>query len=400
MSNDRPKKPNMNTRVIRAGYSKKRNSGVVNTPVYHASTVVFDTIAELRDVGARAMRGEKALCYGRFGTPTHWTLEEAITELAGGADTILTPSGIAACALAVIGSVKAGDHVLVSDSAYEPTRKLCDGLLKDFGVETSYYDPCIGAGISALMQPNTRLVFCESPGSHTFEIQDIPAIAKAAHAHGAKVAIDNTWASPIYCQPIALGADISIEAGTKYLSGHSDAMIGAVTATAEMLPGLRRAVLALGYAVGPDDVYLTTRGLRTLGVRLARHQENAMKVALWLRGRPEVKRVLYPALADDPGHQIWKRDFQGASGLMGVLLHRTSPAAVAALIEGLAYFGLGYSWGGFESLIAPSSPKTIRTAVPWTEAEPGIRLHIGLEDPIDLIGDLEKGFARFTAVLG
>lgn len=387
------------TKVIRAGHSKKRNAGIVNTPVYHASTVVFDTVADLRAVGARALKGEKVLCYGRFGTPTHWTLEDAITELAGGADTILTPSGVAACALAILGCVKAGDHVLVSDSAYEPTRKLCDGLLKDFGVETGYYDPCIGGGIAALLRDNTRLVFCESPGSHTFEVQDIPAIAKAAHARGAKVAIDNTWASPLYCRPLDLGADISVEAGTKYLCGHSDAVIGAVTATAEALPGLRRAVLGLGYAVGPDDVYLTTRGLRTLAVRLARHQENAMKVATWLKDRPEVKRVLYPALPDDPGHALWKRDFQGASGLMGVLLHRTSTAAAAAMIEGMEFFALGLSWGGFESLIAPSAPKTIRTAVPWTEAEPSLRLHIGLEDPADLIADLEKGFARLRAAL-
>lgn len=388
------------TKVIRAGHSKKRNAGVVNTPVYHASTVVFDSVAQLRDVAPRALKGEKTLFYGRLGTPTHWTLEEAITELAGGADTILTPSGVAACALAIFGCVKAGDHMLVSDSVYEPTRKLCDGLLKDLGVTTDYYDPRLGAGIAAMMRPNTRLVFCESPGSHTFEVQDIPAISKVAHAYGAKVAIDNTWASPLYCKPLALGADISIEAATKYICGHSDAVIGAVTATADALPGLRRAVLGLGYAAGPDDVYLTTRGLRTLSVRLARHQENAMKIALWLNERPEVSRVLYPALPGDPGHALWKRDFQGASGLMGVVLSRTSPDAVAAMIEGMTLFALGFSWGGFESLIAPSSPKTLRTAVPWVDAEPGLRLHIGLEDPFDLIADLEQGFARLAAVLG
>ncbi|MGE4062309.1 MAG: cystathionine beta-lyase [Rhodospirillaceae bacterium] len=387
------------TKVIRAGHSKKRNAGIVNTPVYHASTVVFDSIAQLKDVQPRALKGEKALYYGRLGTPTHWTLEEAITELAGGADTILTPSGVAACALAILGCVKAGDHILVSDSAYEPTRKLSDGLLKEFGVVTTYYDPCIGSGIEALMRDNTRLIFCESPGSHTFEVQDIPAIAKVAHARKAKVAVDNTWASLVLCRPLDLGADITIEAGTKYLCGHSDAVIGAVTATADALPGLRRALLALGYAVGPDDVYLTTRGLRTLAVRLARHQQNGLMVARWLQGRPEVKRVLYPALPEDPGHALWKRDFQGASGLMGVLLHRTSPAAVAAMVDNMEIFSLGYSWGGFESLIAPSAPKTIRTAVPWTEAEPGLRLHIGLEDPADLIDDLAKGFARLTAAL-
>lgn len=387
------------TKVIRAGHAAGRNAGAVNTPVVRASTVIFDDMAQMKETGARVLRGhEKAFYYGRFGTPTHWTLEEAVTALAGGADTVLVPSGLAAAAVAILGCVKAGGHLLMSESAYEPTRMLCEGFLRGLGVETTLYDPLIGEGIAALLREDTALVFCESPGSHTFEVQDIPAIARAAHARGVKVAADNTWATPLFCRPLDLGADISIEAGTKYLSGHSDATIGAVTATADALPGIRVAVRALGYAVGPDEVYLATRGLRTLAVRLARHQQNAMKVAAWLGTRAEVKRVLYPTLPDDPGHALWTRDFSGASGLLGVVLARTSPAAVAAMIDGMRLFGLGFSWGGYESLIVPSSPGPGR-ARPWAEPEPGLRLHIGLEDPDDLVADLADGFARFGAAL-
>ena len=388
-----------NTRVIRAGLNKKRNAGVVNTPVVRASTVVFESVAAMRDATDRVFqKHEKTLYYGRRGTPTHWTLQEAVTDLAGGADTVLTPSGLSACTVAILGCVKAGDHILVTDSVYEPTRNFCTGYLKSFGVETTFYDPLIGAGIAALMKPNTTLVFCESPGSLTFEIQDLPAIAAAAHAGGAKVAVDNTWASPLFCQPLALGADISIEAGTKYIVGHSDALIGTITGTAEAIVGVHKASGALGMAVSPDDAYLATRGLRTLAVRLARHQDSALTVARWLQSQPEVARVLYPALPEDPGHALWKRDFSGASGLMGVLFKQTSKAAVDALIDGMELFPLGFSWGGFESLIAPVTPT--RTARPWTDPTPGVRLHIGLEDVTDLIEDLDKGLARFRKVLG
>ncbi|MBY0509926.1 MAG: PLP-dependent transferase, partial [Rhodospirillaceae bacterium] len=290
------------TKVVRAGLNKKRNAGVVNTPVVRGSTVVFDSVAAMRDATDRVIKKrEKALYYGRRGTPTHWTLQEAITELAGGFDTVLTPSGLSACTIAILGCVKAGDHILVTDSVYEPTRNFCTGYLKSFGVETTFYDPLIGAGIAALMKPNTTLVLCESPGSLTFEVQDIPAIAAAAHKEGAKVAVDNTWASPLFCQPLALGADLSIEAGTKYIVGHSDVLIGAITGTADAIVGVQKASGALGMAVSPDDAYLATRGLRTLSVRLQRHQESALTVARWLQGRPEVARVLYPALPQDPG---------------------------------------------------------------------------------------------------
>lgn len=387
------------TKIVRAGLNKKRNGGVVNTPVVRGSTVVFENVAAMRDATDRVFKkGEKAMYYGRRGTPTHWTLQEAITELAGGADTVLTPSGLSACTIAILGCVKAGDHILVTDSVYEPTRNFCTGTLKNFGVETTFYDPLIGGNIAALFKSNTALVFCESPGSLTFETQDIPAIAAAARKHGAKVAVDNTWASPLFCKPLALGADLSIEAGTKYIVGHSDALIGTITGTADAIVGVQKASGALGMAVSPDDAYLATRGLRTLGVRLARHQDNALAVARWLQTRPEVARVLYPALPEDPGHALWKRDFTGASGLLGVVFKQSAQAAVEAFIDGMELFPLGFSWGGFESLIAPVTPH--RTAQPWTAAGPGIRLHIGLEDVADLMDDLDQGFARFRAALG
>ena len=389
------------TRIVRGGMNKKRNLGMVNTPVVRGSTVIFDSVAGMREAVDRAIKKrEKVPFYGRRGTPTHWTLQEAITELEGGADTVLTPSGLAACTYAILGCVKAGDHILVTDSVYEPTRTFCSGMLKSFGVETTYFDPLIGGGITALMKPNTTLVFCESPGSLTFEIQDIPAIAAAAHKHGAKVAVDNTWATPLFCRPLALGADLSIEAGTKYIVGHSDALIGTICGTEEAIAGVQKAASGLGNAVSPDDVFLATRGLRTLGVRLARHQENALTVARWLQTRPEVARVLYPALDSDPGHALWKRDFAGASGLLGVIFKKSSAAAVAAMVDGLELFPLGFSWGGFESLVALIAPKESRTAKSWTEPEPGIRLHIGLEDTDDLIADLDKGLSRFQKALG
>lgn len=390
-----------NTLIVRAGMNKKRNLGMVNTPVVRGSTVIFDSVAAMRESVDRAIKKrEKVPFYGRRGSPTHWTLQEAITELEGGADTVLAPSGLAACTFAILGCVKAGDHILVTDSVYEPTRTFCSGLLKSFGVDTTYFDPLIGEGIAAMIRPNTTLVFCESPGSLTFEVQDIPAIAAAARARGVRVAVDNTWATPLFCRPLALGADLSIEAGTKYIVGHSDALIGTICGTADAIAGVQKAASSLGSAVSPDDVFLATRGLRTLAVRLARHQDNALTVARWLQTRPEVARVLYPALPDHPGHALWKRDFSGASGLLGVVFKKSSADAVAALVDGLELFPLGFSWGGFESLVAVTSPGESRTAIPWTAPEPGIRLHIGLEDTEDLIADLDKGLSRFQKALG
>jgi len=395
------------TQVIHAGQDKTRNAGIVNTPVFHASTVVFANTAAMMEAQERNVKKrEKHLFYGRRGTPTQWTLQEAISELEDAADTLLTPSGLSACTLAIMGCVKAGDHLLVTDSVYEPTRNFCDGFLSGFGVETTYYDPLIGAGIAALMKPNTTAVFCESPGSHTFEVQDLPAIANAAHAKGGAekpviVLCDNTWASPLFCQPLKLGCDVSIQAATKYVVGHSDAMVGTIAVNEMALPGVSKAISAVGITLAPDEAYLATRGLRTLSVRLKQHHLNAMKVAEWLETRPEVKRVLFPALPSDPGHELWKRDFSGACGLMGVVFKRTSYDAVHAMIDGMKLFPLGFSWGGFESLIAPSNPgrAAARTARPWTEPAPGLRLHIGLEDPDDLIADLEQGLARFNKAL-
>ncbi|TAL00697.1 MAG: cystathionine beta-lyase, partial [Rhodospirillaceae bacterium] len=284
----RPLKPE--TRVVRAGQNKTRNAGIVNTPVFHASTVVFDSIADMERATERVhKKGEKALYYGRRGTPTHWTLQEAISELEGAADTFLTPSGLSACTLAILACVKAGDHILVTDSIYEPTRTFCDGVLGNFGVTASYYPPEIGVGIAGLLKPNTKLIVAESPGSHTFEIQDIPALADAAHKHGAKLAVDNTWASPLFCQPLKLGADISIQAATKYVVGHSDAMIGTIAVNAATLSDMSRFHGQVGITVPPDEVYLATRGLRTLSVRLMQHQQSALAIAHWLQGRPEVK---------------------------------------------------------------------------------------------------------------
>ena len=287
------------------------------------------------------------------------------------------------------------------DSVYEPTRHFCDGTLARFGVETTYYDPLIGAGIADLMRPNTAVVFTESPGSHTFEMQDLPAIANAAHVanENAVVMIDNTWASPLFHKPLTLGADISIQACTKYIVGHSDVMLGSITAVEKHFSTLYAGRQQIGVAVSPDDAYLATRGLRTLGVRLREHEANTMKVAKWFQARPEVDRVLYPALPEDPGYEIWKRDFTGAIGLLGVIFKKTSTDAVYAMINGMKYFPLGFSWGGYESLMCASSPKKGRTATAWTHPEPGIRLHIGLEDPDDLIADLEAGLSRFNATL-
>ncbi len=386
------------TKVVHAGHNKARNGGAVNTPVVHASTIVFDTMADLREAERKAAAGERAMSYGRRGTPTHWTLQEALTDLAGGAETILVPSGLSAGTTAVLACVKAGDHILASDSIYGPTRDFCTSFMTRFGVETSFYDPLIGGGIAALMKPNTTLILCESPGSLTFEVQDIPAIAAVAKKQNARVAIDNTWATPLYCQPLKLGADLVIEAATKYIVGHSDAMMGAITGTAEAIALVKKTNGALGLSVAPDDVYLATRGLRTLAVRLERHQASAMKIAQWLQGRAEIKRVLYPGLPGDPGHALWKRDFSGATGLLGMVFKTTSQVAVEAMLAGMDFFALGFSWGGFESLIAPLDPK--RTALRWNEPAPGIRIHVGLEDVDDLIADLDKGLARFCKALG
>jgi cystathionine beta-lyase len=378
MSKDKPE-----TKVVSAGRMSKDHFGAVNTPVYRASTILFPDLASMAP-------GKRPYSYGRRGTPSSKSLEDTIAELEGGTQVVLTPSGLNAVTTAILSVVGHGDHLLVTDSVYGPTRHFCDTTLKRLGVETSYYAPT--ADIAPLLKPNTRAVFCESPGSLTFEIQDIPAIARAAHAKGASVLMDNTWATPLLFDAHGHGVDLSIQAGTKYLGGHADVNIGTVSANESHAQQLKETHGNMGLAASGDDCFLALRGLRTLAVRLKRHQETAFKLTGWLAKRPEVARVIYPALPSDPGYALWKRDFKGASGLFAFELKPVSDSGVAALVEGLHHFGIGYSWGGFESLILPSHIQ--RTAEAFDAKGPVIRIHAGLEDPDDLIADLEQGFAR------
>jgi cystathionine beta-lyase len=380
------------TTLVTAGRDVSSHHGFVNPPVYHASTVLYPSAADLVAHRARYQ-------YGRRGTPTSEALEDALRELEGPgcAGVSLLPSGAAAVSTALLSVLSAGDHLLVTDSVYRPTRNFADTILTRFGVETTYYDPLIGAGIAEVLRPNTRAVFVEAPGSQSFEMQDIPAIAEAAHARGALVLMDNTWATPLYFPAFEKGVDLSIQAGTKYIGGHSDLMLGTVSANAATWPKLQETVQTYGLCVGPDDIYLGLRGLRTLSVRLERHQRSAIEVARWLQRRPEVLRVLHPALADDPGHAIWARDFLGASGLFSVVLKPAPETAVYALLDSLRLFGMGYSWGGYESLVILFDCVPYRTATRWAPGGPTLRLHIGLEDVGDLLADLEGGFAALAA---
>ena len=371
------------TKLVSAGRMSREHFGAVNTPVYRASTILFPDVASLKP-------GKQPYTYGRRGTPSSQSLQEAIGELEGGAEVVLVPSGLNAVVTAILSVVGSGDHLLVTDSVYGPTRQFCDATLSRLGIETTYYAP--GADISSLLKPNTRAVFCESPGSLTFEMQDIPAIAKAAHAHGASVLLDNTWATPLFFDAHGHGVDLSIQAGTKYLGGHADVNIGYVSANQSHAGRLRETHGNMGLAASGDDCFLALRGLRTMAVRLKHHQETALKLTQWLGARPEVTRILYPALPGDPGHALWKRDFKGACGLFGFELKPVSEAAVAGFIDGLQHFGIGYSWGGFESLILPSHID--RTASSFAAEGPVIRIHAGLEDADDLIADLERGLAR------
>jgi cystathionine beta-lyase len=382
------------TQVTEAGRDPKAQMGVVNPPVYHASTVIYETLEELERKTATPFEG---VYYGRNGTPTTFALEAAVAELEGGHRSIATSSGLAAIAATLMAHLDQGDHLLMVDSAYSPTRKICEIILKGFGVETTYYDPLIGDGVRDLIRPNTKIVFTESPGSLTFEVQDVPAIAAAAHDAGAIVVLDNSWATPLYFRPFDHGVDISIQAATKYLAGHSDVMMGLITTTEKLFRRVRVMSAILGAVPGPDDCYLALRGIRTLAVRLARHQETALKLAAWCKDRPEVARVLHPAFEDCPGHAFWARDFEGSSGLFSIVLDRVYPKeALARMLDHMDLFKMGYSWGGYESLILPADPSSFRTAHPWPGEGTLIRLHAGLEDIDDLIPDLEAGFARLT----
>ena len=386
----RTKKEKDLTRLVHAGREPARQHGFVNTPIYRGSTVIFPTVAALE-------ANDQAFTYGRLGTPTVRALEEAIAELEGGYRTLLTPSGLSAIATSLLAFLAAGDELLIVDSVYRPARRFCDNVLNRLGVTVTYYDPCIGADIARLITKKTKVVFTESPGSQTFEVQDVPAIAKAGHAAGAVVILDNTWATPLYFKPFAHGADVSIQAATKYIGGHADIMLGAITMNERSSAAIAKTHEDLGLCTGPEDVYLGLRGLRSLGVRLERHQRSALEIARWLAERPEVARVIHPGLPSDSGHALWKRDFTGASGLFSIVLKPASHESLAAMLDGLELFGMGYSWGGFESLILPFDPRAYRTATTWQAEGPAVRLHIGLEDVDDLKADLDAGFARLRA---
>ncbi len=388
---EKPTKPlHLATEVVHSGRDPHACFGFVNPPVYRGSTVLFPTVEKL-------WKRDQPYVYGRTSTPTVAALEEAMAHVEGGAASALTASGYQAVSTAILAFVGAGDHILMTDSVYQPTRKFCDQMLKKLGVETTYYDPLIGAGIDELVKSNTRLVFSESPGSQTFEVQDIPAMAKVCARRKLWLLLDNTWASPLYFRPFEHGVDVSIQALTKYVVGHADAMLGAITSTARAAPHIARAKDLLGVNPGSEETYLGLRGLRTLATRLAQHQRSSIEIAEWLQTRPEVARVLHPALPSHPQHAIWKRDFLGASGLFSVILKPTEKKALAAMLDGLKLFGMGFSWGGYESLVIPFDPTSYRTATCWQAEGPALRFHIGLEDVEDLKADLEAGFARLKA---
>lgn len=380
------------TVLVTAGRDTKAQRGFVNPPVVHGSTVLYPTAADLH-----AHRSE--FQYGRRGTPTTKALQEALMALEGPqcAGVGIASSGLSAITTTLLAVLKSGDHLLVCDNAYRPTRNFCDGLLTGYGVETTYFDPLIGAGVASLFKPNTKAVLVEAPGSQSFEMPDIPAIAAVAHARGALVIDDNTWATALFHRSLEQGVDISMQAATKYIGGHSDIMFGTISANARAWPQVAETIRLLGVCAGPDDVFLALRGLRTLAVRLAQHHRSGLEMARWLATRPEVVRVLHPALESDPGHAIWKRDFTGASGLFSIVLKPKPQAAVDALLDTLKLFGMGFSWGGFESLAIPFDCTPYRTATPWAPGGPALRLHIGLENVEDLKADLARGFEVFNA---
>jgi cystathionine beta-lyase len=382
------------TRLVSEGRDPENNFGIVNPPVYHASTVLMPTYAAVQEA---SKRGPGQVVYGRNGTPTTFAIQDAFSALEGADLSVSCASGKAAIVTALMAYARAGDHILMTDSAYQPARSYASGILAGYGVETTFYDPRLGAGVADLIRPNTTIVYTESPGSVTFEVQDVPAIAVVAHKAGAVVINDNTWAAGYFYRPLEHGADVVIQAGTKYIGGHSDIMLGLVGARDAVAERLWKTFLALGNTSGPDDCYLAQRGLRTLGVRLDRHHANGLRLAHWLRERPEVIRVLHPGLDDHPDHALWQRDFSGASGLFSVLIEPVTDAQLAAMLDHLELFGMGWSWGGYDCLMVPSDVRSLRAAVPWDEKGQLLRIHAGLEDSDDLIDDLSAGFARMNA---
>lgn len=383
------------TRLASLGRDPAAQHGMVNPPIYHASTVTFPNVAALEAATQQPFAG---VYYGRFGTPTTFAFEEAVAALDGGYErSVAVSSGLAAISIALLSFLQAGDHLLMVDSVYGPTRAFCDSTLKSFGIETTYYDPHAGTDIGEFMQSNTKLVFCESPGSLSFEVQDVPAIAAVAHAHNALVLLDNTWATPLFFPAFERGVDICIHAATKYLVGHADAMLGVVTMrTAVQFETIKRTAMRLGNCPSPEACWLALRGLRSLSARLQQHQQSALLMAEWLAQRPEVQQVWYPALPDDPGYGLWSRDYTGASGLFAFVLRAKYRGQATKFLDNLSLFGLGYSWGGFESLALPVNAGMQRS-LSKAPTEPVIRLHIGLESVDDLKADLDQAFKQINA---
>ena len=387
------KKLRARSRLVHLGRDAETSFGFVNIPPFRGSTVLYPDHATLKSRNQR-------YTYGTHGTPTTEALCEARTSISGAAGAVLVPSGLAAIIVSFTTALSAGDHLLATDAAYQPARIYCDTILKRMGVETTYYDPAIGAGVEALMRPNTRAVFVEAPGSQSLDMQDVPAIAAVAKARGACVIMDNTWATPLFFSPHAHGVDLAVEAGTKYLSGHSDLLIGLVSANAQWFARVHRTVDALAIPPGPEDVFLALRGLRTMELRLREAERQGLALANWLKARPEVLRVIHPAMEEYPGHAIWRRDFSGSSGLFSIVLKPVSEQSVAAFLDDLQLFGMGYSWGGFESLVVPFDCSKYRTATRWAPGGPCLRFSLGLEDIDDLKEDLDRAFARLSATAG
>lgn len=386
-ANDRRSRED-DTLLAHAGRDPFAHDGAVNVPVYHASTILFPTLAALDAKATARVR------YGRRGTPTSFALEEAVSALEGAEGTVLTPSGVMAITLVLLAHARPGGHFLIPDNAYGPVRHACNEIMIPMGVAVSFYDP--RAGIADLIRPETALIWLEAPGSQTFEMPDIAAIVAAAQAAGVPTALDNTWSGGLFLKPLSMGVDFSVQAGTKYLSGHSDVMSGTIACGAGRHERMRAFAQRMGACIGPDDAYLLLRGMRTLAVRLRQHHASGLRIAQWLEGRPEVLRVMHPGLPSDPGHALWSRDFSGASGLFGFVMRSVERPTLARMLDGMKLFGMGASWGGFESLLIPVDPTAVRTATTWAPGGQVMRIHVGLEDPEDLIADLEAGFGRLA----